>query len=187
MNLTRVPKDECIVRHIADSLTVSPFISHGLRVLDIGCGPGFPAWPLACARPDLTVTAMDSSGKMLGFLEKNRCRNLATLQARAEDRPFDGAMDVTTGRAVAPLGIQIELSARPLKVGGFVLPMRTPADLEGVKSFPADVLGLELEDIHSIEVPTTDVVRLLPVFRKVKPTPRQYPRSWAEIRRSPLH
>ena len=58
MNLTRVAREECWLRHFVDSLLFQDLIPRGAAVLDIGTGPGFPAWPLACARPDLSITAM---------------------------------------------------------------------------------------------------------------------------------
>ncbi|RYG69749.1 16S rRNA (guanine(527)-N(7))-methyltransferase RsmG, partial [bacterium] len=66
MNLTRVPREECWLRHFLDSLLIAPWLPGEGSLLDIGSGPGFPAWPLALARPELQVTALDSSGKMLG-------------------------------------------------------------------------------------------------------------------------
>ena len=48
VNLTRVPAEDCAVRHFVDSLMVAEFVPLGSSVLDLGTGPGFPAWPLAC-------------------------------------------------------------------------------------------------------------------------------------------
>mgnify|MGYP002512564027 CR=1 FL=1 len=64
MNLTtiRQPHD-IIMRHYVDSLTVAAHIPEGATVLDIGCGAGFPSLPLALARPDLHITAIDSTDK----------------------------------------------------------------------------------------------------------------------------
>src|ERR1041384_3584956 len=105
MNLTRVPREECWLRHFVDSLLFQDLIPDRASVLDIGTGPGFPAWPLACARPDLQLTAMDSSGKMLGFLQRQGLPNLETIQIRAEEWGVRDRFDVVTGRAVAPLSI----------------------------------------------------------------------------------
>jgi 16S rRNA (guanine527-N7)-methyltransferase len=186
MNLTRVPREDCAIRHFLDSLLLSPSLPEGSAVLDVGTGPGFPAWPLACARPDLSVTAMDSSGKMLGFLRSQPLPNLEVLQARAEEAGRREAYDVVTGRAVAPLAIQLELSAAFLKIGGRAIPMRTPPEAEEAKTFPANELGLRLVELLEVPLPGTDVVRLLPVFEKVRATPPTYPRRWAEIRAKPL-
>jgi 16S rRNA (guanine527-N7)-methyltransferase len=181
MNLTRVPREEAWLRHILDSLLIAEFIPQGCSVLDIGTGPGFPAWPLALARPDLTVTAMDSSGKMLGFLRRHPLPNLSIEQGRAEELGLQEAFDVVTGRALAPLAIQLELSARPCRKGGMVLPMRTPNDLPEIERL-ASVLGLDLEEVHRRTLPVIDAERVFPVYRKVEKTPHGYPRPWAKIR-----
>ena len=184
MNLTRVPREECWLRHFLDSLLLSSLIGDGLKVVDIGCGPGFPSWPLACARPDLKVTALDSSGKMLGFLARHPRANLEIVQDRAESWGRREKFDIATGRAVAPLAIQLELSAPVVRIGGFVIPMRTPND--ELQSDFLKTLGLELVSVEQKELPETDIVRVFPIYKKVATTPRKYPRSWAEIKKRPL-
>ena len=185
MNLTRVPREESWLRHYIDSLLFQDLIPQGATVLDIGTGPGFPAWPLACARPDLQVVAIDSSSKMTSFLSKNPLINLKALQVRAEEWQMRDAFDVVTGRAVAPLGIQLEISVPLCKVGGRILPMRTPTEIKQMKA-DVSALGLRLVDIHERGLPGTDIVRLFPVYAKEKATPNRHPRAWAEMKRKPL-
>ncbi len=182
MNLTRVPREEAWVRHFADSLLFADLIEAGSAVLDIGTGPGFPAWPLACARPDLQVTALDSNKKMLGFLEGFGLPNLSLVLARAEEWDVRGAYDVVTGRALAPLPIQLEISAASCRVGGCVIPMRTGRD----EFCSVRELGLELERVEERVLPGTEIARVFPVYRKTKQTPARYPRRWAEIKAKPL-
>ncbi len=184
MNLTRIPREEAWLRHFVDSLLFQDLVPEGARVLDIGTGPGFPSWPLACARPDLQVVALDSSGKMLGFLKSQPLPNLEVVQARAEDWGVRDEFDVVTGRAVAPLPIQLELSTPPLKVGGLLIPMRTPMD--DLQEPHWEVLGLRPAGRHVRRLPFTDVERLFPVFAKEKPTPAWIPRRWAEMRAEPI-
>lgn len=179
-NLTRVPRAECWTRHFVDSLLIAEFAPFGASVLDLGTGPGFPAWPLACARPDLAVTALDSNGKMLAFLATQPLPNLTIAQARAEDKAPRERFDVVTGRALAPLAVQLELSAAPCKIGGHVVPMRTPND-EPLRE-PPDGLGLVLFETERRELPSTGIVRVFPLYKKVRATDRRYPRPWAEMR-----
>lgn len=183
MNLTRVAREDCWLRHFVDSLLFADLIPTGATVLDVGSGPGFPAWPLACARPDLEVVALDSSGKMLGFLSKRLRPNLHVCLARAEEWGRRDEFEVVTGRAVAPLGIQLELSAAPCRIGGLVLPMRSAHD-----RFDLDVgrLGLQLDRVVERCLPGSEIRRVCPVYRKVASTSTRYPRPWAEIRRDPL-
>jgi 16S rRNA (guanine527-N7)-methyltransferase len=186
MNLTRVPRGECETRHFIDSLLITSLLPHSASVVDIGTGPGFPGWPLAVARPDLEVTAIDSSGKMLGLLRRHPRANLTIKQLRAEEAGIREAYDVATGRALAPLSAQLELSAPMLKVGGLALPFRSVAERESLSQFPADVLGLRLVRIEERQLPGTDIIRLFPIFEKVSPTPDMYPRSWSQIRTKPI-
>jgi len=185
-NLTRVPQDECWQRHFLDSLLFQDLIPHGTSVLDIGCGPGFPAWPLACARPDLKVAGVDSNGKMLGFLQEHLLDNLTATQVRAEEWHQTEKFDVVTGRALAPLSTQLELSARPCKMGGLVIPMRSSSDRATLASIDLKALGLELEAIAERQLAQTDIVRLFPVYRKVQRTGAKFPRRWAEMKAKPL-
>ena len=184
MNLTRVPREEAWSRHFVDSLLFHDLIPPGARVLDLGTGPGFPAWPLALARPDLRVTALDSSGKMLGFLRSQPLPNLEVVQARAEEWGVREAYDAVTGRALAPLPLQLELSAPPLRVGGVVVPMRTPAD--DLREPLWEALGLRPAGRHERTLPGTDAVRVFPTFVKERPTSDRYPRRWSEMRARPL-
>jgi 16S rRNA (guanine527-N7)-methyltransferase len=179
-------RNDAWLRHFVDSLLFHDLVPQHSSVLDIGTGPGFPAWPLANARPDLQVTALDSSGKMLGFLRSQQLPNLEVIQSRAEVWGARDRFDVVTGRAVAPLAVQLEISAPFAKVGGLVLPMRTPMELQEVRKFPSSELGLKLEDALERTLPGTDVVRLFALFRKVAETPVAYPRTWAEIKRKPI-
>lgn len=182
-NLTRVPRDECWSRHFLDSLLIAPLIPEGAKVLDIGCGPGFPSWPIACARPDLQVMGMDSNGKMLGFLESQTLPNLSVSSDRAEESLLREKFDFVTGRAVAPMAIQCEISAAFLRIGGFFVPMRTQNDQWDAED-ALKLIGLEIVNVERRQI--GDVERVFPMFRKFKATPRKFPRRWAEIKKKPL-
>ena len=62
MNLTAIKDEESVIlRHYADSLAISAYIPEGAKVIDVGCGAGFPTLPLAIFRPDISITALDST------------------------------------------------------------------------------------------------------------------------------
>ncbi len=183
MNLTRVPRDDCWTRHFLDSLLMHDLVEKS--VCDLGTGPGFPAWPLAHAKPNLKVTAADSNSKMCGFLRSHPLPNLEVVQVRAEEWEAWGRFDYVTGRAVAPLSIQLELSARLAKVGGRVILMRTPGDIDEIKRLK-NVLEMELERVEQRMLPGTDIERVFPIWKKKRLTPSGYPRKWAEIKKEPL-
>jgi 16S rRNA (guanine527-N7)-methyltransferase len=184
-NLTRVAPEDFALRHVLDSLLVAEAVEPAGAWLDVGTGPGLPAWPLAWAYPSLRVVAMDSSGKPLAFLREHPLPNLEVVQARAEDSAEE-RFDVVTGRAVAPLAVQAEVSLPWVAVGGAFVPFRTPADEAAARDFPAGLLGAGLEALERRELPGGGAVRLFPVYRKLRKAPRRKRRSWAEIRRAPL-
>lgn len=183
-NLTRVPREEAEARHLADSALVVEFVDEGARVLDVGTGPGLPAWVLALLRPDCRVVGMDSAGKMVRFLESRGLANLEARQQRAEEEVEREGFDFVTGRAVAPFGIQAELCAPWVRVGGLFVPFRTPSEEAEIVGTNVGVLGIRLRSLERRWV--GDAERLFPVYEKVRATPGEYPRSWARIRGRPL-
>lgn len=185
-NLTRIPPEDAWERHFVDSLLFQDLIPNLGTVLDIGTGPGFPAWPLAWARPDLAITAMDSNGKMLEFLRSHPLPNLTVLQARAEECGVEECFDVVTGRALAPLFTQLEVSATPCKLQGIVLPLRTSSDLVNIPSSVEARLGLIVEEVAHRVLPLTQAIRVAPIYRKISRTPSQFPRKWSDIKLRPL-
>lgn len=182
MNLTRVPREECGLRHFIDSLLFHDLVGDAKTVLDVGSGPGLPAWPIACAFPDLQLVALDAGAKTVAFMEANPLPNLTPVQGRAEEWDVVGVYDLVTGRALAPLSIQLEVSGRPCRLDGRVIPMRTPADLPEIERLSRE-MGLELIGIETRRLPGTDTDRVYPIYRKVKRSPAM--RTWAEIKKKP--
>ena len=70
-NLTAIRDLPGIVgKHYADCLLCADLFPQGASVLDVGCGGGFPTIPLGIARPDLHLTAIDSTGKKVAFVAR---------------------------------------------------------------------------------------------------------------------
>lgn len=93
-------------RHILNSLAVADLIPEGSTMVDVGSGAGLPGIPLAIARPDLSVTLLESMLRRTTFLdtvvpELGLSERVRVVRARAEDHrePYD----VVVARAVAPL------------------------------------------------------------------------------------
>jgi 16S rRNA (guanine527-N7)-methyltransferase len=104
LNLTRIsePKDAAKL-HYAESLFGARFIGGAQTLLDIGSGAGFPAIPLAVARPDVQVTALEANQKKSVFLKEVKDElglgNLKVASARLEE--FDWAdYELLTSRAL---------------------------------------------------------------------------------------
>lgn len=133
MNLTAITdEDAIIVKHYADSLTVSKYIPENATVIDVGCGAGFPCLPLATFREDLMITALDSTAKRIRYIDdtakKLGITNITPIAARAEElAKQDGyreRFDVATARAVASLPVLSELCLPFVKIGGSFVSMK---------------------------------------------------------------
>lgn len=89
-------------RHILNSLLLTPFISEGATVIDIGSGAGLPGIPLALARPDLHVTLLEPLQRRVDFLEEVKSElglDITIIRGRAEEAK--GAYQVVTARALS--------------------------------------------------------------------------------------
>lgn len=185
-NLTRVPKEEFEVRHAVDSLLVGRLVQECESILDIGTGPGLPGWMLAWLWPRKRIVGVESNGKMAEFANQVPVGQFRIVQSRMEELDWVEEFDGVTGRAVAPLSAQLELSATACKIGGLVVPFRVPAERSSIESFNAGRLGLELLFVQEVPLPATAISRLFPVYKKVRPTPPEFPRPWARIKARPL-
>ena len=193
MNLTAITEPEAVARlHLLDSLTVlSALELKGKRLIDVGCGAGFPGVPLAIACPQAEVTLLDSLGKRITWLREILPRlgvQAECLNARAEDAVASRreSYDVAVSRAVARLNILVELLAPYVKVGGYVVAMKGSAAREELRECTSALKKLGLEEEAFLEFPVDGASHAVIVLRKVSPTPKAYPRRYAKIKQSPL-
>ena len=93
--ISRKDFDQLRVRHVLHSLAIAKVcrFDAGARVLDVGCGGGFPSIPLAILFPEAHFTAADSIRKKISVVEgvasslglRNltpQCVRVETLQTR---------------------------------------------------------------------------------------------------------
>lgn len=104
LNLTRITEPRAAARlHYAESLFGARFIAGAHTLLDIGSGAGFPAIPLAVARPDVQVTALEANQKKSLFLKEAKdelgLTNLKVVTARLEEFDWAG-YELLTSRAL---------------------------------------------------------------------------------------
>ena len=194
MNLTGITEDAPVAKlHLLDSLTVLACADlKGKRIIDVGCGAGFPGVPVAIACPEAGVTLLDSLAKRMNWLEtvlpQLGIKNAECITARAEEAVSTRreSYDFATSRAVARLNMLLELTAPYVKVGGKVLAMKGAAAREELEEAKGAIskLGLKIEEVR--EFPVDGAMHAVIVLRKVSPTPAKYPRRFAKIKQNPL-
>ena len=193
MNLTAITEPDQVAKlHLLDSLSVLKTADlKGKRLIDVGCGAGFPGVPVKIACPEVELTLLDSLGKRMTWLEQilpTLGVEAECITARAEEfaEKRRESYDFATSRAVARLNILLELTAPFVKVGGAVLAMKGSAAREELAEAKNAIakLGLKLETVA--DFPMDGTAHSVIVLRKIKPTPPQYPRRYAKIKQSPL-
>ena len=193
-NLTAV-KDEkgVILKHFADSLLICKYIPNNARVIDIGCGAGFPSLPLAIVRQDIKILAMDSTAKKVDYV--NECakemefKNVEAVCERAEilanNIKYREKFDVSTARAVAPLSVLAELCIPFVKKSGCFVAMKAQNSDEEERQASNMVKLLGCEKSFSQEIILTDgtdnMTRRIVCYTKIALTDNKYPRSYAQI------
>ena len=207
MNLTAITdEDGIILRHIVDSLLISEYIAENSTIIDVGCGAGFPTIPLAILRPDLKITALDSTEKRIRYVDETAnivgLKNVKAISARAEDyakMPENREkFDYATARAVASLPILCELTIPFVKIGGFLVAMKAKGaheEFEASRSAIRQLSGANsLSSTKLIEATLVGTVgneqinenRTIVLLNKLSQTPKTFPRKYAQIKKSPL-
>lgn len=193
-NLTAIRDPEGVARlHFLDCaalLKAADFA--GRRVLDVGSGAGFPGVPLRILCPTMELTMVDSVGKKMDFV-REACAAIG-VQAecrwgRIEEMPeLRESFDIAVSRAVAELDVLAELCLPQVKPGGLFVAMKGPDCGEEVENsdFAIRTMGGRVREIVRYTVPGTDVTHAAVIVEKRKPTPPQYPRRYAQMKKKPL-
>ena len=98
--------------------------------------------------------------------------------------------DIVTARAVASLAVLCELCIPYLRVGGIFYAMKgkgAPEELAEAKR-AISTLGAKLVKIHEfpLHADNDTQTRYIIEIEKTAPTPAQYPRQYAKIKKKPL-
>ena len=199
MNLTAITQpEEVAVKHFLDSallLAHCGALPESLSLIDVGTGAGFPGLVLAVLKPEWSITLLDSLQKRVHFLEtvcsELDLANVTCIHSRAEEGGQNPSLrekfDVATARAVANLPLLCEYCLPFVKVGGWFPPMKGPdPQAEGKRGEKAiRLLGGELKEIREYSLPDGSYRSLFQI-KKVRQTPKQYPRNPGKIKKSPL-
>lgn len=199
MNVTAIVDDDGVARkHFCDCVFLSTLLEDEGKLADIGCGGGFPCLPIAITRPNISITAIDSTAKKVNYV--GECArtlgldNLSAVTMRAEDGAHDPEYreqyDIVTARAVASLAILCELCLPYLKVGGRFFAMKGKGAGEEIDAARKGILTLGGEVVKTHQFPLYAdgqvQTRYIVEIKKIAPTPAAYPRQYAKIKKKPL-
>ncbi len=199
INLTAITEDEEVIKkHFIDCIKAfsENQFKEAKTLIDVGTGAGFPGLPIAIMKEDLNITLLDSLNKRVNFLNivKNSLNltNVTTIHSRAEDgarnKELREKFDIATSRAVANMAVLSEFCLPYVKVGGYFIALKGPAitdELNDAKN-AIGTLGGKLIEVIEVSVEGTDLKHNLVVIKKVKETPKTYPRKAGYITKKPI-
>jgi 16S rRNA (guanine527-N7)-methyltransferase len=188
--------------HVADSLSgleVSELAS-ARRIADIGAGAGFPGLILALALPRAQVDLVESAGRKTAVMDRliqaAELSNARSVHARVEDfgrvpAAVGGgreAYDAVTARAVGPLAVLVEYAAPLLRPDGVLVAWKGARDSaeEAAGAEAGRKVGMAVKEVVSVRPYPASENRHLHVYRKISPTPPEFPRRAGMARKRPL-
>ncbi|MBQ6089604.1 MAG: 16S rRNA (guanine(527)-N(7))-methyltransferase RsmG [Firmicutes bacterium] len=199
VNLTNITDPaEFRIKHNADSLMCVDFpeFLDAETVIDVGTGGGFPGIPLAVYAPEKQFTLLDSLNKRLKIIdelaEELGIKNITLVHGRAEDaaraKEHREKYDLCVSRAVSNLATLSEYCLPFIKVGGYLLAYKGPGAEEEVKEAAKALktLGGSLVDIRETSMEEYGLDHRILVIKKVRNTPKAYPRKAGTPLKEPL-
>ncbi|BDR59000.1 16S rRNA (guanine(527)-N(7))-methyltransferase RsmG [Xylocopilactobacillus apicola] len=196
-NLTRITdQKEAYLKHFYDSII--PALQWGstvfrpeMKICDVGTGAGFPGIPLKIIYPDVKLSLLDSSQKKLQFLKNlsaqmhltdvdfvwQRAEEFGQARGRAE-------FDLVVSRAVANLRMLSEYCLPLVKTNGYFLAYKGKNGHQELSEAQdlISLLGGQVQEELDLDLLDNDDFRTLFLIKKIKPTPKKYPRSNSQIK-----
>ncbi len=197
INLTAITDPEEVeLKHFIDSLTILQTGKISGSLIDIGCGAGFPSFPIKIACPEVEVTLLDSLNKRVLFqnevIAELGLTKVHTVHARGEDGGKNPALreqfDVATARAVSSLPSLVELCVPFVKVGGYFIAMKGANAEEELEASQRALkeLGATVESVLRFTLPFSEDKRTIIVIKKLQKTLPKYPRNAPKPIKQPL-
>jgi 16S rRNA (guanine527-N7)-methyltransferase len=194
-NLTALKTEQDVaLLHFVDSLTLfeNNLIPKNSKIIDVGCGAGFPALVVGAFDDSLDVTALDSTKKKVDFVslcaKSANLNNIHGICARAEESNLREEFQIVLSRGVARLNILSELCLPLVEIGGSFIAMKGSAGEEEAKEAENAITlcGGEIEKIINVKIPCVEHNHTLIIIRKIQKTPALYPRQYSRIAKKPL-
>ena len=198
MNLTAITDPEQVADlHMLDCAALLNCVDlRGKTLVDVGTGAGFPGMVLKILVPSLEITLLDSLQKRLDWLDEVIAalglEKIRTVHGRGEELSHDPAFrqnfDFASARAVAELRTLSELCLPYVRPGGKFLAMKSVASDEELTAAEKAIRTLGGGEARAFDytIPDTEISHRLLVIPKTSGTPKDYPRRWAKIQKSPL-
>ncbi|MBB5018060.1 16S rRNA (guanine527-N7)-methyltransferase [Chitinivorax tropicus] len=140
-----------VSHHLLDCLAALPHVT-AQRVLDVGSGGGQPGLVWAIARPDWSLTLLDSNHKKTTFLRQAvidlGLSNVEVVTGRVEALTAEDPYDVITSRAFSDLGDFVRLSRALLADDGRWLAMKGVHPYEEIALLPKDIVVDKVVPLH---------------------------------------
>ena len=188
--------------HVADSLSGLEVaeLSSARRIADIGAGAGFPGLVLAIALRRAQVDLIESVGRKTAVIDRliqaAELGNARSITARVEDYGRVGASlgggreayDAVTARAVGSLALVVEYAAPLLRPDGILIAWKGARDEaeEAAGAVAAERVGMAVKEVLSVTPYPGSKRRHLHEYRKIAPTPPEFPRRAGMARKRPL-
>lgn len=196
INVTAITDEKMfIVKHFVDSLAINKFVAQAKSIIDIGTGGGFPGIPLKIMNYDKKVTLIDSVNKKLNVIrditKDMDLGELEILHSRAEDlaskQEYREVYDIATTRAVSNFSTILEYMLPFIKVGGYAICMKGPNYTEEFEEAKVaiEVLGGKFDSIERLNV-GNELERNIIIIKKVKNTPKKFPRGQGKPLKEPI-
>jgi len=199
MNLTAITdKEEVYLKHFYDSISASFYFDFNkpYHLCDVGAGAGFPSIPLKICFPNIQVSIVDSLNKRISFLDhlanslkltgvKFYHDRAETFAQKAEQRE---TYDIVMARAVARMSVLSELCLPLVKVDGTFIAMKAASANEEIEVGKKAIvtLGGKVEEVHSFSLPEEHSDRNIVIVKKIKNTPKKYPRKPGTPNKQPI-
>ena len=188
INLTAITeKDDIILKHFVDSLTILKYVDESDKIIDIGTGAGFPGIPIKIMNEETNITLLDSLNKRINFLNivinELKLDNIVAIHGRAEELARNKAhrekYDVAVSRAVANLSTLTEYMLPFIKVGGKCICMKGANVKEEIDKAKNAIkkLGGQIEIVDNFYLSENDNERNIVIIKKIKETEPKYPRK----------
>ncbi len=144
-------------------------------IVDVGSGGGVPGIPLAVSLPDREMTLLEAIGRKCDFLREWAPPNALVVQGRAEEQGTD-VHGVAVAKALAKPPVAAEWCLPLVRPGGVVILWVGPSGDTDRVARVAEQIGGELAEARDG----------LLVLRKVRPTPKGFPRRTGVASKRPL-